>query len=148
MSTRAIVNFYDSAGESATRDEKGRFAPKKYLRAKVYRHCDGYPEGLGKDLKKFLALLKKTVKDNRFNDASYLAAKWVVHDSERFAVEYHWDREENEPLTTPKENRLDFLSVGIMMEDPGDIEYIYDVVCVSGFSNKNAELPKITHKKA
>lgn len=40
MSTRAVVNFCDGS--------------KKHIRAKIYRHSDGYPEGLGKDLKEFL----------------------------------------------------------------------------------------------
>ena len=118
MSTRAVVNFYDG----------GPGKSKKYLKAKVYRHSDGYPEGLGKDLKEFLNLVKETVPDNRFNDASYLAAKWVVHDARQMS---------QDPVTHP----LDFLSVGIMMEDPGDIEFIYDVVCTGD------EMPKITHRK-
>lgn len=145
MSTRAIVNFYDTY-DGTNRDEKGRFTTRKHLRAKVYRHGDGYPEGLGKDLREFLDLLKKTVKDNRFNDASYLAAKWVVHDAARMAgySNYNSKTGEYDPPTSP----LNFLSVGIMMEDPGDIEYIYDVVCTSSWNSTKTEMPTITHRRA
>ncbi len=131
MSTRAVVNFYDT------------YNGKPHLRAKVYRHSDGYPEGLGKDLKEFLALLKKTVKDTRFGDASYLAAKWVVHDSERGNYRYETRGDKYERVQN--ESRLDFLGVGIIMEDPGDIDYSYDVICDSSI-NKNV-MPKIKHKE-
>jgi len=127
MSTRAVVNFYND------------YNTKPRLVAKVYRHSDGYPDGLGEDLKKFLKDVGK-LSDTRFGDASYLAAKWVVWDAEQHAVLYNLDM-----TKTPKANRLDFLGVGICMTDPGDIEYSYDVVCDSSFGKES--VPKITHKK-
>lgn len=99
MGTRAVVNF--TQGENVC--------------AKVYRHWDGYFDGLGQDLLDFLKYVMKNVPDNRFKDASYLASKWVVKDSERYA--------------NKNGDRLSFLSVGIVMENPGDIEFEYFVDC-------------------
>jgi len=138
MSTRAVVNFYNEyevEGQRQNRDARGRFASGKELvkvrklNAKIYRHGDGYPDGLGKDLQTFLDHVKATLKDTRFNDASYLAAKWVVWDAGRMAKYQSYDCKTDEYL--PVTNPLNFLSVGIMMEDPGDIEYSYDVICNS-----------------
>jgi Flp pilus assembly protein protease CpaA len=62
-------------------------------------------------------------RDTRFNDPSYLAAKLVVW-LDRFSVHYEptdngWEQVKGE--------KLDFLSVGVVLEDPGDIEYRYVV---------------------
>ena len=100
MSTRATVHF--------------RYGGK--TEAIVYRHSDGYPEGLGKALEEFLTECEM-LKDSRFDDPSYLAAKWVVADSAR----------------NPRgDHRLAFLGVGIVLEDPGDIEYRYLLECSTG----------------
>ena len=99
MSTRAIVHFMQN-GE---------------IEARIYRHSDGYPEGLGQDLVAFLQELKDNVRDNRFNDAGYLAAKWVVRDAT-----YNRQYANGEP------HDLNFLGVGVVSADPGDIEYRYE----------------------
>lgn len=109
MSTRATIHFYDV----------GQTKPE----AIVYRHTDGYPEGLGEDLKLFVKELKDNVSDTRFNDPSYLAAKWVVYDASQMAKYSQPDIEPN------KRNKLVFYSVGVVSQDPGDIEYRYKVVC-------------------
>jgi len=101
MSTRAIVHFMQN-GE---------------IEARIYRHSDGYPEGLGQDLVAFLQELKDNVRDNRFNDAGYLAAKWVVRDAT-----YNRQYANGEP------HDLNFLGVGVVSADPGDIEYRYEVM--------------------
>ena len=105
MSTRATVHFCDVGQSKPT--------------AIVYRHGDGYPEGLGADLKRFVSTLKKRVKDKRLGDASYLAAKWVVFDAQQMS-KYSQQKEKT---------RLAFLSVGIVRRDPADIEYRYIVIC-------------------
>ena len=102
MSTRACVHFMQNGGAEA----------------KIYRHSDGYPEGLGQDLLGFLQELKTNVTDNRFTDAGYLAAKWVVRD----AIE-------NRQYANGEPHNLNFLGVGIVAEDPTDIEYRYEVLC-------------------
>src|SRR2546429_1330535 len=107
MSTRATVHFeYNGKAEAI-----------------VYRHSDGYPKGLGKDLEAFFDVLETDVDDPRFSDPCYLAAKWVVHDSARYI--------RNLSDGTPK-HRLEFLGVGVVLEDPGDIEYRYHVQCNGG----------------
>ena len=94
----------------------------------IYRHWDGYLKGLGNDIAEFIRLVDSSVHDKRFSDPSYLAAKWVVHDAERY---------------TEGENRLEFLSVGIVREDPGDIDYRYHVDV-----NHGGRLPKLTAEDA
>lgn len=113
MSTRACVHFMQNGGAEA----------------KIYRHSDGYPEGLGQDLLGFLQELKDNVRDNRFNDAGYLAAKWVVRDATF-----------NRQYANGEPHDLNFLGVGVVAEDPGDIEYRYEVLCDDFDENG---LPKI-----
>ena len=113
MSTRANIHF--------CRD-------KKTTDAIIYRHADGYPEGLGEDLETFLQDIKDNVQDTRFNDPNYLAAKFVVWQAQRYTTDEH---------------PLDFLGIGIMLEDAGDIEYRYKVIC----NSSNSELPEIITEK-
>lgn len=101
MSIRATVHFQDS-------DDGDR--------AIVYRHCDGYPEGLGTDLERFFTDVQAQTKDTRFGDPSYLAAKFVVWQAGEYTKE-------------DGKKPLDFLSVGVVSEDPSDIEYRYLVKC-------------------
>ena len=113
MSTRACVHFMQN-GEAE---------------AKIYRPSDGYPEGLGQDLLGFLQELKTNVTDNRFTDAGYLAAKWVVRDAM-----------ENRQYANGEPHNLNFLGVGVVSQDPTDIEYRYEVLC--GDFDANG-LPKV-----
>lgn len=107
MSTRATVHFIN----------KGQSTPE----AIIYRHGDGYPDGLGKDLENFIAEVRK-LQDTRLSDASYLAAKWVVWDAANYGNRSNYDK------ATPL-NPLNFLSVGVVRQDTDDIEYRYKVVC-------------------
>lgn len=116
MSTRSTTHFKWTADSDST--------------AIVYRHPDGYPEGHGKFLVEFLDDLAENVADTRFSDPSYLAAKLVVALAREFNVDYHFGDDELE--ITRKDHPLDFLSVGVVMEDPGDIEYRYEVICDLG----------------
>ena len=77
----------------------------------IYRHTDGYPEKAGVDLQAFLKECKK-LPDSRLNDPSYLAARYVVYLA----------RDALSP---------NFISVGVCLEDPSDIEYRYTVDCSS-----------------
>ena len=107
MSTRATVHF--------------RYMGK--TEAIVYRHNDGYPEGLGKDLQDFLDYVKEYIPDNRFTDPTYLASKWVV-----WAASAHVEQKKI-CFAQWAPHLLDFLSVGVVMQDPGDIDYRYYVDC-------------------
>lgn len=108
MSTRATVHFCNSNGTT---------------QAIVYRHYDGYPSGLGEDLQRFLRDVKAQTSDTRFNDPSYLAAKFVVWQAGEYAED--------------KSKPLDFLSVGVVLQNPGDIEYQYKVLCGGGYVSDN-----------
>lgn len=121
MSTRATIHFCDPESKKPT--------------AIIYRHWDGYPDGLGKDLKQFIEEVRANVPDNRFHDPAYLAAKWVVWDAGQMAaVATKW-KNPNGGARHP----LNFLSVGVVDADPGDIEYRYKVVCDGK--------PTVTHEK-
>lgn len=109
MSTRSTTHFRDTLdGETW---------------AIVYRHHDGYPTGAGADLLKFVEQVKEQTSregasyyGTRFNDTSYLAAKYLMF---LVTTGYKFD----------KDYPLDFGGVGIMNDDPGDIEWRYIVVC-------------------
>jgi hypothetical protein len=105
MSTHCTINFCDESGQAC---------------AKVYRHSDGYPDGNGgvlADLALFFEDVKsQTSGDARFNDPSYLAAKYVVWQSSKYRR---------------SSAALDFLGVGVLMQDPGDIAYAYNLICGS-----------------
>ena len=117
MSTRSTTHFIEGGKPQAI----------------VYRQADGYPEGHGVELQEFFDDVERQTKDTRFNDPSYLAAKLVVWLADRFAHHYDWEDGgkfvKNEPL--------DFLSVGVCLEDPFDIEYRYEIHC------ENAERPVV-----
>ena len=108
MSTRACVHFCDADKSTA---------------AIIYRHSDGYPDGLGEDLISFFKEVKDNVKDTRFDDPYYLAAKFVVWQAKQYASE--------------DKHYLDFLSIGIMLQDACDINYRYRVIC------SNKDMPEI-----
>ena len=112
MSTRSTTHFLSGRGG--------------HVAAIVYRHSDGYPSGAGTDIYHFLREVKK-LSDPRFNDPSYLAAKYVVWLGRMFAVDYDWSKP-GAPKK-PKESPLDFLSVGVCLVDPCDIEYRYAILC-------------------
>lgn len=109
----------------------------------IYRHSDGYPEGVVPDLTEFFTDVKAECKDTRFGDPSYLAAKYVVWQAQAFAVDY--DFSGSGPIKVkPKASRLDFRSLGVMTEDAGDAEYIYNVDC----NKHDADgFPVVTYKK-
>ena len=101
----------------------------------IYRHSDGYPEGAGRDLISFLKQCK-ALRDSRLDDPSYLAAKYVVFLADMFNDRY--DSKTGNRIRN--ESKLDFISVGIMPEDPSDIAYRYVVDC--GKIGKNG-LPEV-----
>ena len=77
MSTRCCIEFADE-GEDTW--------------ATIYRHSDGYPDGeagVPADLLKFLMEIKQCVPDNRFSDAFFLSAKFVVWQANEYASSDH-----------------------------------------------------------
>ena len=127
MSTRSTTHFIDS-----------EFSQKPI--AIVYRHTDGYPEGAGMDIMKFLRACKK-LPDSRLNDPAYLAAKYVVFLADMFNNKFtKFEQagvcdESHKPVKAGEygykraASKLDFLSVGILQKDAGDIGYRYVIDC-------------------
>ena len=113
MSTRCNIHF--------------AYGPDEPPKANIYRHSDGYPKGVLPDLDTFFAEVEAQTRDTRFNDPSYLAAKFVV-----------WQAGQNARGGKP----LDFISLGITSEDASDGEYVYTVTC------RGPGRPTITHRKA
>lgn len=70
-------------------------------KAIIYQHCDGYPDGLGNDLRTFIHTLPKDV---RVADAESLGARFATWQSVRS-------------------------DIAIVLEDPECIEYRYLVDC-------------------
>lgn len=120
MSTRSTTHFVDG-------DE---------VKAIVYRHSDGYPDGHGADLLQFFADVRSQTSDTRFDDPTYLAAKLVVWLARRFAITYDWRANPSTQVSHADTRPLDFLSVGVCLEDPGDIEYRYVVHCDDFFDGR------------
>lgn len=107
MGTRTNIHFMD--GERMV--------------ANIYRHYDGYPEGVLPDLQSFFKEVKDNLPDTRFTDAEYLAAKYVTWQAKKNATKYNGETGKH----SPADHFLDFLSLGVCIEDHGDIEFIYEV---------------------
>jgi len=99
--------------------------------ANVYVHYDGYPENRIPELQDFFSEVKSRLRDTRFSDASYLAAKYVV-----------WYSQIREKTDLPV--GLDFLGIGLAVQDAGDAEYIYTVDCSQHDDNG---FPVVTYKE-
>ncbi len=99
------------------------FCEGKQIAAKIYRHYDG--GDVGEDLELFFDEVEEQCEDTRFYDAEYLAAKFVVWQASKYS----------------KDKNLNFLGLGVSMEDHGDIEYIWFVDCDS------KERPKVRVKE-
>lgn len=116
MSTRSTTHFRNRLDGEST--------------AIIYRHSDGYPSGAGQDLLDFIELVKEqcegTNYGTRFEDDSYLAAKYVAFLTNHFAKHANYDYKTN---SYGEPSLLNFGSVGILAKDPMDIEYRYIVVC-------------------
>jgi hypothetical protein len=128
LSTRCTVHFHDDGTEEPE--------------AIIYRHSDGYPSGVLPDIEAFFAACENGTAanggrpDTRFNDPSYLAAKFVVYQSQslrrhmdQFYAELAKDDAEGYYADKGSRSELDFLGTGIMAEDPMDIEYRYHLHC-------------------
>lgn len=114
MSTRSTTHFVYEGEEKPT--------------AIIYRHSDGYPEGAGRDILKFLDECEK-FEDSRFGDPSYLAARYVVFLASKFANK-GYDADFNPIPADPWS--LEFTGVGVCGADPCDIEFRYVVICGRG----------------
>lgn len=112
MSTRCTTHFHDGSDKVSV--------------AIIYRHSDGYPTGAGAELIEFIKVCSG-LRDPRLDDAPYLAAKFVVYLAGIFA-----EARKGYPDQYGPSHLLNFLSVGVMAHDPGDIEYRYHVRYFAG----------------
>jgi len=99
------------------------------VQAKVYRHPDGYPDSMLPDLLEFFETVTDETSDTRFNDPSYLAAKWVVWLARMFSRRYTRLPNGEYGYDESGIGSLNFLSVGVILEDPDDIQYVYYLDC-------------------
>ena len=88
----------------------------------IYRHYDGHPETVYADLAKFFeAVESEAPDDTRFDDPSYLAAKFVVWQARQYA---------KAPLGIGSDSpALRFTGVAPVIEDAEDGAYVFDVQC-------------------
>jgi hypothetical protein len=103
------------------------------------------------DIVRFLKACK-ALPDSRLNDPSYLAAKYVVFLADMFNGHYVKFKQAGicdatgESINAGRygykraKSKLDFIGVGILSEDPGDIEYRYVIDC----GNLVEGLPTVT----
>lgn len=133
MSTRCTIHFHDGAGERAGSSPE----------AIIYRHSDGYPEAVEPDLAEFFKAVEAQTSDTRFTSPDFLAARFVVWESQtkRKARD---ERRREIGYGSPSGGELDFLGVGVCQEDPGDIEYRYHVWC--GYAVRGQH-PHVTHEE-
>lgn len=133
MSTRSTTKFAYTAPVVDGEDQKPV--------ATIYRHSDGYPESMLPALLKFFKAVEDETDDLRYSDPSYLAAKWVVWLARMFSTPY----DVTDPITlAEKVGSLDFTSVGVLDEDPGDIQWIYWLDC----STMSFGRPQVYYKPA
>ena len=107
------------------------------VRANIYRHYDGYPGkvkdgvatdgGVLADILEFYTELLENVADRRLSDPNYLAPKFVVWQAKQNARKYLGFVDGKAKYEDA--HFLDFLSLGIVMEDAGDGEFIYELDC-------------------
>ena len=124
MSTRCNIHFNYPGGQTA---------------ANVYRHSDGYPDGVLPDLERFFVAVEAQTDDTRFGDPSYLAAKFVVWQAGEYAFRYDFSSPDLKKIPTEP---LDFLGVGVMVHDAGDAEYLYEVT-----ASTDGGRPAVTHRE-
>lgn len=110
------------------------------IASNIYRHYDGYPGkvedgeeveyGVLPDLLRFFRDVKEHAVEYgpRFGDPTYLAAKFVVWQAKENTrrLERNFDTGKREERFT---HHLDFLSLGVCVEDLGNIAFIYEVDC-------------------
>ncbi|MHC4434965.1 MAG: hypothetical protein ACYTBS_24265 [Planctomycetota bacterium] len=117
MGTRAGINFYYEDDETPA--------------ACVFRHWDGHPETTGVHLLEFFEAIKaQTGGDTRFDDPTMLASRYVVWLARFFAKDMaDPDNGDYSYVNHADKRPLDFLSVRVMTEEAGDIQFRYRVIC-------------------
>jgi hypothetical protein len=146
MSTRCKIDFVttwkfkdENTGKEKTRED----------RRSVYRHSDGYPDGVIPDLKEFVAWNK-----GRNNDIEFMSANFLFWSKRKYEDQYlnsKWEKEHYRNGKKIKWNDKEvindtssILKVGFGVCDPncwhGDLEFYYEVnvngeeITIKGYS--------------
>ncbi len=126
MSTRSQIDFVDSY-----KDEKGK---KHETVRRIYRHWDGYPDGVIPDLEEFVKFMAgPDGKVTRMGDAEYTAANFIF-----WAKLHSWLADEKEKKEHPDKPLLRDswkLGFGVCENDEfhADIEFYYRIDLETGF---------------
>jgi hypothetical protein len=106
MSTRCQIAFTQNSSDHRQKE------------ALAYRHYDGGPSAAGTDLFQFFEEVRAAARngDTRFDDAEYLAARFVTWQTLRYAA-------------SGQCNPLAATGVGVTQDYHTDIEFLYVVVC-------------------
>ena len=114
---------------------------RKYLGSKevvdrrtIYRHSDGYPEGVIPDLKRFLSWNAE-----RNNDIEYQTANFIYWSKRQYEDDYFNKEEKKKVHWFDNANDQLGCGFGVCANDElhGDIEYYYEVVREVRESTKN-----------
>lgn len=125
MSTRTQIDFINKA---RYRDNKTNKLVSYAETRRVYRHSDGYPEGVIPDLKEFLAWNK-----GRNTDIEYQTANFIfwnkLHQLSQLSEGERGEISINELLKKTSSNDTKYIGFGICEDSfHADIEYFYEVI--------------------
>lgn len=112
MSTRSQIGFYESKPKDLNN-----------FNALIYRHSDGYPEGV---LPNIIPFLKWWKSGRGLTDTEYVSARllqWLCNEYDRHGAEF--DKEAGRTVTTNEYTGT--LGHGICKNFHGDIEYFYAI---------------------
>jgi len=125
MSTRCQIDFI-----SKWKDDKDKIHEE---RNRVYRHSDGYPEGVLPDLKEFLKW-----NEGRNSDIEYMTANFIFWNKRKHEDEYFnkdldgKDKDKNLKWDSIQSTNTSILHIGFGVCDVnsfhGDIEYFYEII--------------------
>jgi hypothetical protein len=117
MSTRCQIAFYEKESQKL-----------KKPTALIYRHSDGYPEGVKPELDEFLP---KFLKQRGNNDIEYLSAQFLASMIKNM---HDW----SDTLDEDSKNTWSFIGYGICGDRKfhGDIEFLYALKPVKGSKTK------------
>ena len=118
MSTRCHIAIYTSKGAAKSDNHH----------ALLYKHSDGYPEGMLPILEPFLKQFKEV---RGMGDTEYLAA-WTLHALMKESLQHSMETrkyliEQHGGCETIPENGMQGVGFGICAQMHGDIEYIYKI---------------------
>ncbi|MBA7561172.1 hypothetical protein ES695_16280 [Candidatus Atribacteria bacterium 1244-E10-H5-B2] len=126
MSTRCQIEF-----SSIWENDKKEKQTESIL---VYRHSNGYPEGVIPDLKSFLKWLGRRIEDVEYTAANFIYWSKRNYEERIYNTEYgggKYKNGKNKKWSVPQDfNSVLLMGFGICEKDDfhGDIQYFYNVI--------------------